>query len=133
MSQNSYESTAEPIKVGYLMDFPAAGLPGGAAGQLHPDLLDLVLEEAQQQGLLDRPVQMIYREVGRSAWGSVKAVIDAYADLVEQGCLVVFGPNITDNRADPGGHRERFKGAGDQCHRHRRLAGEWTFAFRRDP
>src|SRR4029453_13360946 len=29
--------------------------------------------------------------------GSVKAVIDAYAELVDAGCLAVFGPAITDN------------------------------------
>ena len=50
----SYESTAEPIKVGYLMDFT---LPPG----LPEDLLasftrcfDLVFEEAVEQGLMDR-------------------------------------------------------------------------------
>ena len=34
----SYESTAEPIKLGYLMDFrlPAV-LPAGDAGRPHPD------------------------------------------------------------------------------------------------
>ena len=46
---------------------------------------------------MDRPVQMIYREVEGLPKGSVKAVIDAYGELVDEGCLVVFGPNITDN------------------------------------
>ena len=58
---------------------------------------DLVFAEAVEQGLMDRPVQMIYREVEGLPKGSVKAVIDAYGELVDEGCLVVFGPNITDN------------------------------------
>lgn len=58
---------------------------------------ELVFAEAVEQGLMDRSVQMIYREVEGLPKGSVKAVIDAYGELVDEGCLVVFGPNITDN------------------------------------
>ena len=59
----SYESTAQPIKVGYLMDFT---LPPGFPEELMASFtqtFDLVFEEAVAQGLMDRPVQMIYREV----------------------------------------------------------------------
>lgn len=87
----SYESTAEPIKVGYLMDFT---LPPGFPEELlasFTQCFDLIFEEAVEQGLMDRPVQMIYREVEGLPKGSVKAVIDAYAELVDEGCLVVFG------------------------------------------
>ena len=89
----SYESTAEPIKVGYLMDFK---LPPGFPEELFASFtqtFDLIFEEAVEQGLMDRPVQMIYREVEGLPKGSVKAVIDAYGELVDEGCLVVFGPN----------------------------------------
>jgi len=74
----SYESTAEPIKVGYLMDFT---LPPGFPDEMKADftqVFDIVFDEAVEQGLLDRPVQMIYREVEGLPKGSVKAVIDAY-------------------------------------------------------
>jgi hypothetical protein len=57
--QVSYESTAEPIKVGYLMDFT---LPPGFADEMKADFtqcFDVVFDEAVEQGLLDRPVQMI--------------------------------------------------------------------------
>ena len=120
----SYESTAEPIKVGYLMDFT---LPPGFPEELFASFtqtFDLVFEEAVEQGLMDRPVQMIYREVEGLPKGSVKAVIDAYGELVDEGCLVVFGPHITDNcvptaRSDRGA----VQGPGHQRDRHRRLAG----------
>src|SRR5258705_9840305 len=93
----SYESTAEPIKIGYLMDFT---LPPGFPEEMLADFtrcFDIVFEDAVEQGLMDRPVQMIYREVEGLPKGSVKAVIDAFGELVDEGCLAVFGPHITDN------------------------------------
>ena len=120
----SYESTAEPIKVGYLMDFT---LPPGFPEEMKADFtqaFDIMFDEAVQQGLIDRPVQMIYREVEGLPKGSVKAVIDAYGELVDEGCLVVFGPHITDNCVPTArGDRGTVQGAGHQRHRDRRLAG----------
>src|SRR6201997_4676436 len=126
----SYESTAEPIKVGYLMDFK---LPPGFPEELFASFtqtFDLIFEEAVQQGLMDRPVQMIYREVEGLPKGSVKAVIDAYGELVDEGCLVVFGPNITDNCVPTReAIEERFKVPAIAVTGTDDWLGEWTFAF----
>jgi branched-chain amino acid transport system substrate-binding protein len=81
----SYESSARPIKIGYLMDF------------LLTQPFDLVFERAVEQGLIDRPIEIIYREVEGLPKGSGKAVIDAYGELCDEGFLAVFGPHITDN------------------------------------
>src|SRR6201990_3348032 len=92
--QMSYESTAEPIKVGYLVGFT---LPTGFPEDLIASFtrtFDMVFEEAVEQGVMDRPVQMIYKEVEGLPKGSVKAVIDAFGELVAEGWLVVFGPHI---------------------------------------
>ena len=126
----SYESTAEPIKVGYLMDFT---LPPGFPEELlasFTQTFDLVFEEAVEQGLMDRPVQMIYREVEGLPKGSVKAVIDAYGELVDEGCLVVFGPNITDNCVPMReAIEERFKVPAISVTGTDDWLGEWTFSF----
>ena len=126
----SYESTAEPIKVGYLMDFT---LPPGFPEELFASFtqtFDLVFSEAVEQGLMDRPVQMIYREVEGLPKGSVKAVIDAYGELVDEGCLVVFGPNITDNCVPMReAIEERFKVPAISVTGTDDWLGEWTFAF----
>jgi len=93
----SYESTAEPIKVGYLCDFL---LPDGYPAERKADFFDpfeLVFDAGRQNGLLDRSVQIVYREVEGLPKGSVKTVIDAYEELVDEGCLAIFGPFITDN------------------------------------
>ena len=79
---------------------------------------------------MDRPVQMIYREVEGLPKGSVKAVIDAYAELVDEGCLVVFGPNITDNCVPlREAIEERFKVPAISVTGTDDWLGEWTFAF----
>ncbi len=96
----SYESSAQPIKLGYLMDFT---LPDEYPEDRRNDLsqtLELVFERGYRDGVIDRPVEIVYREVEGLPKGSAKAVIDAYGDLVDEGCLAVFGPFITDN-AEP--------------------------------
>ena len=126
----SYESTAEPIKVGYLKDFT---LPPGFPEELFASFtqcFDLTFSEAQEQGLMDRPVQMIYREVEGLPKGSVKAVIDAYGELVDEGCLVVFGPHITDNCVPTKeAIEERFKVPAISVTGTDDWLGEWTFSF----
>jgi branched-chain amino acid transport system substrate-binding protein len=93
----SYESTAQPIKLGYLMDFK---LPPFYPQEMRDDLtrpFDLVFGDGLKQKIIDRPVEIVYREVEGLPKGSVKAVIDAYGELVDEGCLAIFGPAITDN------------------------------------
>src|SRR5260370_42691371 len=91
----SYESTAEPIKFGYLMDFK---LPEGFPKTYFEDLtqpFDLVFKQATEQGLIDRPLEIIYREAEGLPNGSAKAVLYAYAGPWEGGGLALFGPQVT--------------------------------------
>lgn len=126
----SYESTAEPIKIGYLFDFR---LPEGYPQEMRNDLtqpFDLVFSEGLQQKIIDRPVEIVYREVEGLPKGSVKAVIDAYGELVYEGCLVVFGPHISEN-AIPTREaiEERFRVPAINVCGSDDWLGEWTFAF----
>jgi branched-chain amino acid transport system substrate-binding protein len=126
----SYESTAEPIKVGYLMDFR---LPEGYPQEMRDDLsrpFDLVFGEGVKQGIIDRPIEVVYREVEGLPKGTVKAVIDAYGELVDEGCLVVFGPHITDNCVPTReAIEERFRVPGIAVTGTDDWLGEWTFSF----
>lgn len=126
----AYESDAEPIKMGYLMDFR---LPDGFPEIRRADLTDpftFVFEEGLEQGVIDRPVEVVYREVEGLPKGSVKAVIDAYGELVDEGCLLVFGPSITDN-AEPTkvAIEERFKVPAISVTGSEEWLGEWTFSL----
>jgi ABC-type branched-subunit amino acid transport system substrate-binding protein len=126
----SYESHAEPIKLGYLFDFK---LPPGFPRDQLDDLTDsfaLVFRQGRERGIIDRDVEIVFREVEGLPKGTVKAVIDAYGELVDEGCLAVFGPAITDNAVPMReAIEERFRvpaisvcGADDWL-------GEWTFAL----
>ncbi len=126
----SYESAAEPIKIGYLMDFL---LPEGFPKTYFEDLtqsFDLVFKQGLEQGLIDRPIEIIYREVEGLPKGSVKAVIDAYGELCDEGCLAIFGPSIGDN-VIPAKEaiEERFKVPCISVTGSDLALGEWLFAF----
>jgi len=126
----SYESTAEPIRVGYLMDFK---LPANYPQVLRDGLtqpFDLVFTEGLTAGIIDRSVEVIYREVEGLPKGSVKAVIDAFGELVDEGCLIVFGPHITDNSvAAREVIEDRFRVPAINAGGSDDWLGEWTFAF----
>ena len=126
----SYESTAEPIKLGYLFDFSCRpGFPKEMRADLTQSF-DLVFEEGLEQGLIDRPVEIVFREVEGLPKGSVKAVIDAYGELVDEGCLAVFGPHITDNCVPTReAIEDRFQVPAISVTGTDDWLGEWTFAL----
>ena len=125
-----FESTAEPIKIGYLMDLI---LPDGLPETYRQDLFapfDMVFGTALERGLLDRPVELVYREVEGLPKGTVKAVVDAYAELVDEGCLAIFGPHIGDNAVAIGDAlNERFRVPAISVTGSDDALGEWFFAL----
>ena len=126
----AYESRAEPIKFGYLFDFK---LPDDFPQEQRDDLtrpFELVFREGLEQGLIDRPVEIVFREVEGLPKGTVKAVIDAYGALADEGCLAVFGPSITDNVVPVREEIERrFRVPAISCTGSEDWLGEWTFAL----
>jgi ABC-type branched-subunit amino acid transport system substrate-binding protein len=126
----AYESTAEPIKLGYLFDFR---LPEHLPKEMRADLtqsFELVFDEGLKQRVIDRPVKIVFREVEGLPKGTVKAVIDAYAELVDEGCLAVFGPSISDNAVPTREAIERrFHVPAVSVTGSDEWLGEWTFAF----
>lgn len=126
----SYESTAEPIKLGYLFDFK---LPEEFPQHMREDLrnpFDLVFGQGLEEGVIDRPVQIVFREVEGLPKGSIKAVIDAYGELVDEGCLAVFGPHITDNAVPTReAIEERFRVPALSVTGSEEWLGEWTFSL----
>ena len=120
----SYESDVQPIKLGIPFDFM---LPGGFPDELWQDYcvpFEMVFEEGRVRGLIDRPIELVFRQSKGSPKGTVKAVIDAYGELVDEGCLAGVGPFIADNSVlDPRVEIERrFRVPSHQRHRLRRVA-----------
>ncbi len=126
----SYESHVEPIKLGYLFDFK---LPPGFPRDQLDDLTDsfaLVFRQGLERGVIDRPVEIVFREVEGLPKGTVKAVIDAYGELVDEGCLAVFGPAITDNAVPMReAIEQRFHVPAISVCGTDDWLGEWTFAL----
>ena len=126
----SYESDAEPIKLGYLCDFL---LPEGYPEHRRLDLtrsFELVFERGREQGLIDRRVEIVWKEVQGLPKGSIKAVIDGFEELVDQGCLLVFGPAITDNAVPTrAAIEQRFHVPALSVAGSADWLGEWTFSL----
>jgi branched-chain amino acid transport system substrate-binding protein len=87
----------EPIKFGILNDFLFEPMGGYDTRQDFLDTFALVFRDAQESGLLDRPVEIVERTAHGLPIGNVKSVIDTYGELVDEGCLGVFGPHISEN------------------------------------
>src|SRR5262249_24339103 len=91
---------------------------------------ELVFEDGLAQGVIDRPVEIVFREVEGLPKGSVKAVIDAYGELVDEGCVAVFGPGITDNCVPTReAIEERFRVPALSMTGSDDWLGEWTFSL----
>lgn len=81
-----------PVKIGYLIDIDTGALLG--------DCLDAVLlaaEDALNGRELFRPIEIVPKIARGLPREDAAAAIRGYEDLVEEGCLVVLGPYITDN------------------------------------
>jgi branched-chain amino acid transport system substrate-binding protein len=126
----AFESHAEPIKLGVLMDWV---VPEDHPKERLEDFflpLELVFKQGLEDGVIDRRVELVVRQTWGLPKGSVKAVIDAYGELIDEGCLAIYGPGITDNCIPTReAIEERFQvpaismtGADDWL-------GEWTFSL----
>ena len=93
-------SGVKPARIGLLWDYITEGQPTGA--ESHPDVmqsLQLVVDEYLEKGIIDRPVEFVLRHVQGLPKGSFKAVRDAFYELVEEDCLVIYGPWVSENGA----------------------------------
>jgi len=88
-------SDVAPARVGILIDtFRDAEHP--YSEDMLP-VFQLVADEFAAEGRLERPVDFVVRTALGLPKGSFRAVRDAFHELVEGGCLVVFGPLVSEN------------------------------------
>jgi ABC-type branched-subunit amino acid transport system substrate-binding protein len=82
----------EPVKIGILIDMDL--------GQLLADLMDpviLAIEDALNEGVYDRPVEIVTVDARGLPRENYLKVRRGYQKLVNQGCVVIIGPFISDN------------------------------------
>lgn len=115
-----------PLKVGLLNDYPTR--TGSDDDTL--DTLRLVFDEAVATGIVDRPIEVVERQVVGLPNGTYQAVERGYDDLVAQGCLAIFGPYVSDNAVPLSAHAERVAKVPNVILSGSEGAlGEWTFAL----
>ncbi len=87
-----------PIKIGILLDYISP--PPPAPWNVMRDFVDAIrlrFDETYAARLYDRPVELVIREVQGLPRGTVQNAIEAYKELVKEGCLLVIGPVISEN------------------------------------
>jgi ABC-type branched-subunit amino acid transport system substrate-binding protein len=90
----SEASSAAPIKLGFLIDYLSSGTPDWTS---FAEPMELVFGDGLAAKMIDRPVEIVYRGAQGLPRGSVKAVVDAFGELVDDGCVAVVGPHISEN------------------------------------
>jgi ABC-type branched-subunit amino acid transport system substrate-binding protein len=123
-------SSNAPIKIGVLMDFRLPPPSHWNALRDIVDTMELTFRDAHDAGVLDRSVEVLVRECEGLPRGTVKESIDAFGELVAEGCLAVFGPMVSDTAIPLREAIERdfrvpclgWVGSDDWL-------GEWTFAL----
>ncbi len=93
----------EPVKVGLLIDYIEG--TGGSDSMLESIVLSafrLAEEELRDKRALDREVEYVVEQVNGLPNGSFKPVRDAFYRLVDAGCVIIFGPWISENGAPLG-------------------------------
>jgi ABC-type branched-subunit amino acid transport system substrate-binding protein len=92
--------------------------------------LRLVFDEAVATGLVDRPIDVVRRDVIGLPNGTYQAVERGYDELVAEGCLVIFGPYVSDNAVPLSAHADRVAKVPNLILSGSEEAlGEWTFAL----
>ncbi|HWS47481.1 MAG TPA: ABC transporter substrate-binding protein [Acidimicrobiia bacterium] len=84
------DTTALPIRIGLLYDFPQAD-------DLFASTLQLGIDDVAATGRLDRAVELVERQTRGLPSGSEADVVRGFRELVDEGVIAIAGPSISDN------------------------------------
>jgi ABC-type branched-subunit amino acid transport system substrate-binding protein len=120
-------SAITPARIGLLADYVP---DGGSIDENVLPTLELVVDDFRERGVLERPIEFVVRAVQGLPNGSFRLVRDAFFELVEEDCLVIFGPWVSENAEPLRAYVEALAEvatismAGTES-----LLGEWSFAL----
>jgi len=112
------------IKIGVCVDADW----GPAADEIFRDSLAFAAREAEENGIVDRPIEIVTRYVEGLPRGSAHDVLTAWKELAAEGVLGIVGPFISDNciairsYIEQEGHVPTVSGCGTD-----HWYGEWCF------
>ncbi|SEQ18815.1 ABC transporter substrate-binding protein [Mycolicibacterium nivoides] len=83
-----------PARIGLLIDY--LDEDGSYDENILP-AMQLIADEFQERGMIERPVEFVVRAVQGLPNGCFRAVRDAFNQLVDADALVIFGPWVSEN------------------------------------
>lgn len=86
-----YREKPLPLRIGILMDMPER------INRFAFPTYDLVREQYLASGRLERDIEFVVRSVYGAPTGYIQDAIDGYNELCDKGCVIVVGPNHSDN------------------------------------
>ncbi len=87
-----------PTRVGFLIDLkPLFSGKSEKILKLTLDSFQLAFDEALEDGVIDRPVEIIVEETDGLPTGSVHAVVNGWKSLVAKGAVAIIGPQASEN------------------------------------
>jgi len=115
------QDVIDPIRVGWVCDWPEPP-------KLHASIMQYAYDEAYEEGVIDRPIEIVVRGAHGLPRGSAHAVVDAWKELEAAGVLAVYGPQKSENALqlreyiETVGHIPTVTICGTE-----RFYGEWCF------
>ncbi len=91
MASKPHGREFDPVRIGFLIDMDV----GVKANFVEP--MQLAFEEAYDQGVINRRVELIVEDASSLPRRSWTIARDGFRKLVEQGCVGIIGPLISDN------------------------------------
>ena len=88
------------IRVGVINDLAFMFSGDNPLLKVFLDAYNLAFAEALEDGLIDRPVELIVNNVDGLPTGTTHAVIQGWKELADQGVVAVFGPFVSENIID---------------------------------
>jgi branched-chain amino acid transport system substrate-binding protein len=114
------------ILVGALVDYPFTG----PVRQLFLDAHQLAFDEALEDGVVDRPIELVVEQCEGLPRGSSHAVIEGWKRLADRGVVMITGPMVSENGiplrefVEDTGHVPTIMWGGSDL-----LYGDWCFAI----
>ncbi|MCW2621652.1 MAG: hypothetical protein JWL64_1254 [Frankiales bacterium] len=90
------------IKVGFLQEFPMVD----HAQKPWDDALRMALDEAFEDGLVDRPIELVHRKFAGMPTGTWLDTERVWRELADEGCVCILGPFTSENAIALRGHIE---------------------------